>query len=252
MPKAVASLPGGHPKVRVSPGLRARAGEVHERLACAQPVPVCELDHRSPFELLIATILSAQSTDRMVNIVTQALFVHWPSPAALAGASQEEVEEVVHPTGFFRQKARNIRETARLLVELHGGEVPRSVEALVALPGVARKTANVVLGTAFRIASGITVDTHAGRVARRLGLTRQEDPAKVEAALCALFPVEAWIDTGHRLVLHGRYVCLARKPDCAHCPLHELCPSAEGSPQAPWPERAERELHRIECRGREG
>ena len=232
-----------------SAALPHRATEIAERLETAQPQPVCELDHRSPFELLIATILSAQSTDRMVNRVTPALFARWPTPAALATASQEEVEEAVRQTGFFRNKAKAIRGTAQLLVDRHGGEVPQDVDSLTALPGVARKTANVVLGTAFRIASGITIDTHAGRVARRLALTKHENPEKVESDLMALFPRETWIDTGHRMVLHGRYICLARKPDCAQCPLNELCPSRESEPSGPWPERAEYERQRVESRG---
>ncbi len=229
--------------------LRTRADLLFERLAAAQPSPVCELDFRSPFELLVATILSAQSTDRMVNKVTPTLFARWPTPAALAGASQEDVEAVVQPTGFFRQKAKNIRETARLLVERHAGEVPPTVEALVGLPGVARKTANVVLGTAFRITSGVTVDTHVGRVSRRLGLTREEDPVKVEQALCALLPQPAWIDGGHRLVLHGRYLCTARKPDCARCPVNELCPSAETDAEGSWEARAAAERRLVDSRG---
>jgi endonuclease-3 len=238
------------PRGRESAAKRAeRALLLSERLAEAQPKPVCELDFRSPFELLVATILSAQSTDKMVNRVTPALFARWPTPAALAAASQEEVEAAVKQTGFFRNKAKAIRETARILTERHGGEVPRDQDALIELPGVARKTANVVLGTAYGIASGVTVDTHAGRVSRRLGLTKEENPEKVEAALMALFPREEWIDTGHRLVLHGRYVCLARKPDCARCPLNELCPSAEAAPEGPWPQRAERERKKIESRG---
>ncbi len=228
---------------------KERARLVHQRLSEAQPAPRCELEHRTAFELLVATILSAQSTDRMVNQVTPDLFRRWPTPASLAAASQEEVEEAVKRTGFFRNKAKAIREAARLLVERHAGEVPRSLEALVELPGVARKTANVVLGTAYGITSGITVDTHVGRVSRRLGLIAQEDPGKVELALMELFPKEAWIDSGHRLVLHGRYVCTARAPDCAHCPLNELCPSAEAEPVGPWPERAEREKRRIESKG---
>jgi endonuclease-3 len=252
MPKTNAKLPA-KPPVKKAPKVPAklleRALAVHERLSEAQPEPICELDHRNAFELLVATILSAQSTDKGVNRVTPELFRRWPTPAALAAAPQEEVEAVVKPTGFFRNKAKAIREASRLIVERHGGEVPKTVEALVELPGVARKTANVVLGTAFRITNGITVDTHAGRVARRLGLTKEEDPPKVEAALCALFPRDAWIDTGHRLVLHGRYLCTARSPRCARCPLNELCPSAEAPPENPWPERAERERAFIASRG---
>ena len=234
---------------RRSPALKQRAAELAQRLETAQPQPVCELDFHTPFELLVATILSAQSTDKMVNRVTPELFARWPTPAALAEAPQEEVEEVVHPTGFFRNKAKAIRGTAQLLVERHGGAVPADLEALTALPGVARKTANVVLGTAFGIASGITIDTHAGRVARRLGLTRHDDPGKVETDLMALWPQEAWVDTGHRLVLHGRYVCLARTPDCARCPLNELCPSQADEPVGAWTERAAAERRRVESRG---
>ncbi len=234
---------------RTSAAARERATQVHLRLSKAMPHPPCELDFASPWQLLVATILSAQSTDKMVNRVTPILFGRWPSPAELAAASQEDVEAVVKSTGFFRNKAKAIREAARLVAERHGGEVPRTVEELVELPGVARKTANVVLGTAYRITAGITVDTHAGRVARRLGLTREEDPAKVEQALCELFPREAWIDTGHRFVLHGRYVCLARKPRCARCPLAELCPSAEADGEGSWELRAAREGAVVASRG---
>jgi endonuclease-3 len=236
---------------KATPKQLQKAAAIHERLLEAEPEPICELDHRNPFELLVATILSAQSTDKGVNRVTPELFQRWPTPAALAKAPQEDVEAVVKPTGFFRNKAKSIRETARILAEKHKGEVPKTVEELIELPGVARKTANVVLGTAFRIANGITVDTHAGRVSRRLGLTKEEDPPKVEAVLCGLFPRDQWIDTGHRLVLHGRYICLARSPKCAVCPLNELCPSAEVEPLGPWPERAERERKFIATRGLE-
>jgi endonuclease-3 len=156
----------------------------------------------------------------------------------------------VKPTGFFRNKAKAIRGAAALIAERFGGEVPRTVDELTALPGVARKTANVVLGTAYRIPSGITVDTHAGRVARRLELTEHDDPEKVEVDLTALFPKEAWIDTGHRLVLHGRYVCLARKPRCGECPLAEVCPSREAEvPEVSWTERAARERAKVLSRG---
>ncbi len=230
-------------------GLKERARRIHERLSEAEPAPKCELDFRNGFELLVATILSAQSTDRMVNQVAPEVFRRWPTPQALAGAAQEEVEAVVKRTGFFRNKAKSIRTAAQAIVEKHRGEVPRTMEELIELPGVARKTANVVLGTAYRITTGITVDTHVGRVARRLELTQEEDPTKVEQALMALFPREAWIDTGHRLLLHGRYVCTARASDCAHCPVNELCPSAAAKPEGPWPERAERERRRVESRG---
>lgn len=232
-----------------SKAIRERAGQVHERLLRTLPEPQCELDHRSPWELLVATILSAQSTDRMVNRVTPRLFERYPTPAALGEADPEELEAIVKPTGFFRTKAKAIRETSRILVEEHCGEVPQDVEALTRLPGVARKTANVVLGTAFGIAEGIAVDTHAGRVSRRLGFTKEEDPVKVERVLCALFPREDWTADGHRLVLHGRYVCLARSPKCGQCPLNEICPSSAAPPERSWEERADRERDLVESRG---
>jgi endonuclease-3 len=219
------------------------------RLARAIPEPRCELDHRSAWELLVATILSAQSTDRRVNAVTPELFRVYPSPAALAAAPRAEVERLVQSTGFFRNKARAVQLASERIAERHGGEVPRSLQELVELPGVARKTANVVLGTAYRIASDIVVDTHVGRVARRLELTAESDPVKVERDLCALFVPRAWIDTGHRLLLHGRYVCTARAPDCAACPLNELCPEREADPEGAWSTRARAESARVAARG---
>lgn len=224
---------------------KKRAKAVLARLRVAIPEPICELEHASPFELLVATILSAQSTDKMVNKVTPELFRRWPTPAALATASQEDVEVVVKATGFFRAKARSIRTTAQALVDRFGGEVPRTMAEITTLQGVARKTGNVVLGTAYGIATGVTVDTHAGRLARRLELSEHDDPAKVEADLMALLPKKEWIATGHRFVLHGRYVCLARKPRCAECPLAEACPSVEAKPRGPWKERASREAATV-------
>jgi len=227
-----------------------RAAAVHTRLSTTLPEPPCELDFSNAWQLLVATILSAQSTDKMVNKVTPALFARWPTPAALAAADQEDVEVVVKATGFFRNKAKSIRGAAARVVAQFGGEVPRTVGEITSLPGVARKTANVVLGTAYRIASGVTVDTHAGRVARRLELTEHDAPEKVEADLMRLFPEDAWIDTGHRFVLHGRYICLARKPRCAACPLAELCPSREADlPNTEWPDRATAERKAILTRG---
>lgn len=223
--------------------------EIQARLARAMQDTVVELDFESPWQLLIATILSAQSTDKMVNKVTRELFRRWPSPAALAGAAQEDVEEVVKPTGFFRNKAKSVRSTSQALVERFASEVPRTLEELITLPGVARKTANVVLGAAYRIPSGIAVDTHAGRVARRLALTAHEDPVKVEADLCEQFPQGTWIDGGHALVLHGRYVCTARKPACARCPINELCPSREAPPEGSWEQRADDENALVLSRG---
>jgi endonuclease-3 len=207
---------------------------------------VCELNHGSPFELLIATILSAQSTDRMVNSVTPVLFARWPTPAALAAAPQEDVEEVVKRTGFFRNKAKAIRGAAEKVANEHGGTVPKSLEELIALPGVARKTANVVLGTGYGVASGFVVDTHVTRVAGRLGLTQHTDPVKIEADLCQGFDQKHWVDMSHRVLLHGRYTCVAKKPWCTECPLNELCPSRESEPSGSWQERAKGEAARVE------
>jgi len=243
-PKATAKPPG-KPKPAAKPRPKANAREQLARLAQALPEPRCELDHANAWQLLIATILSAQSTDARVNMVTPELFRRYPAPAALGAAELPEVERLIHSTGFFRNKAKAIVATSRAIAERHGGEVPRSLEALVELQGVARKTANVVLGTAYRLATGIVVDTHAGRVARRLGITREDDPAKVERDLCAIVPEAEWVDTGHRLVLHGRYVCRAQQPDCGCCPVQELCPSAEHVALGNVAERGERERARI-------
>jgi endonuclease III len=223
--------------------------KIRERLAKAIPEPRCELEHESPWQLLVATILSAQSTDKTVNEVTPELFARWPTPAALAAARAEEVEAVVHRTGFFRQKAKAIQGASRAIVAEHGGEVPRDMATITKLPGVARKTANLVLGTAHGLATGIVVDTHAKRVARRLGLTEHDDPGKVEADLCAVLPRESWIDMGHRLVLHGRYVCTARAPKCDRCALCELCPSASAEPAGTIAARARWEQVRVQSRG---
>jgi endonuclease-3 len=219
--------------------LPAQAAAVRARLARAIPAPRCELDHQDAWQLLVATILSAQSTDKMVNQVTPALFRRWPTAAALAGAPLGAIEEMVRRTGFYRQKAKNLQATAALLVARHGGEVPRTMEEMTALKGVARKTANVVLGTAYRIASGITVDTHATRVSGLLGLTRQTDPKKIESELMALVPQGEWIDFGHRLVLHGRYTCIANRPKCGECACADVCPSVQLVP-APRGARAAR------------
>ncbi|MEY4578779.1 MAG: endonuclease, partial [Pseudomonadota bacterium] len=200
-----------------------QAAEIEKRLTQAMPEPRVELDFKNAWQLLIATILSAQSTDRTVNTVTPKLFARFGNAAALAAADQDEVEVLVKSTGFFRNKAKAIRAASKVVAEEHGGEVPRDIDDLVKLPGVARKTANVVLGSAYRIASGMPVDTHAGRVARRLQLTRHEDPVDVEHDLCAHFQQSSWVDMGHRLILHGRHVCLAKAPRCAECTLNEVC-----------------------------
>jgi endonuclease-3 len=224
---------------------KARAREVRKRLRQALPEPRCELDHRDAWQLLIATILSAQSTDARVNQVTPGLFQRYQTPEALSRAQLSDVEDLIRSTGFFRNKAKAIVGASKLLVERHGGVVPRALDALIELPGVARKTANVVLGTAYGIASGFVVDTHVGRVARRLWLTKHEDPALVEQDLCALFAERDWVDMGHRFVLHGRYVCLAKKPDCPSCPLQEICPSAETDALGSVAARARGERARV-------
>ncbi len=176
----------------------------------------------------MATILSAQSTDKRVNLTTPALFARYPDATALAQADPEELEELVHPTGFFRMKAKHLRAMAARVVADHDGEIPNTMAALTALPGVARKTANLVLGTAFGIASGIAVDTHVQRVSRRLGLTAENQPDKIEADLVKLIPKAQWIDFTRRMIWHGRRMCHARKPNCADCPLRDVCAEPEG------------------------
>jgi endonuclease-3 len=197
---------------------------VARRLARLYPRAECSLDFSSPFELVIATILSAQCTDKRVNVVTKGLFARWPTPAALAAATQADVEAAIRSTGFFRAKAKSIRGCAAALVERHGGDVPQALELLVKLPGVGRKTANVVLGSGFGVPSGVVVDTHVGRLARRLGLTRHTDAVRAERDLMQVIPRRHWIGFSHRLIEHGRTVCTARKPRCAGCRLADLCP----------------------------
>lgn len=226
-------------------GKRADPGATLERLVRAIPEPHVELLFQSPWQLLVAVILSAQSTDRRVNQVTPELFRRWPDPTALAAAQPAEVEEVIKSTGFFRNKTRAIIGASSMLVERFAGEVPRSMSQLCEVPGVARKTANVVLGSAYRVASGIVVDTHAARVAQRLLLTRQTDPVKIEAELCGIFAREEWIGVSHRLVLHGRYMCTARAPACSSCPLNELCPARLVPADGAWQERAAREAEAM-------
>lgn len=199
---------------------------VLERLKREYPDAHCELDYTNAFELLCATILSAQTTDVRVNLATPALFATYPTAEALSVAPLEEVEAMVRTTGFFRSKARNIVGMAKALVERHGGEVPRTIAELVPLPGVGRKTANVVLGNAFAINEGVVVDTHVQRLSRRLGLTREADPIGIERALMPLFPREDWALLSHLLIWHGRRTCFARKPACERCVVHEVCPSA--------------------------
>jgi endonuclease-3 len=200
-----------------------RATKVLDALERAHPEAECALLHRSAYELLMATILSAQCTDRRVNMVTPALFGRYPTPSTLASARPAELEEIIRSTGFFRAKARSLIGCARALVDRHGGEVPRSLDALVQLPGIGRKTANVVLGHAYGIAEGIAVDTHVLRVSNRLGIARGDDPAAVEAQLMALVPRERWTRATDLLIFHGRKVCDARRPACGSCTVFALC-----------------------------
>jgi endonuclease-3 len=196
------------------------------RLKEAYPDAACALFHRDPYQLLVATILSAQCTDVRVNLVTPALFENYPDAARLARARQADVERLIQSTGFFRNKAKNLIAMARAVVADHGGEIPRTMEQLQALPGVGRKTANVVLGNAFGINEGVTVDTHVTRLSGLLGLTRHTDPVKIEKDLMMLVPQEEWTIVSHLLILHGRAVCIARRPRCGDCALADLCPSA--------------------------
>jgi endonuclease-3 len=201
-----------------------RTRKIVAGLRRAYPEAHCELNFSSPLQLLIATILSAQCTDKRVNIVTPDLFRKYQSAADFAEADPAELERAIQSTGFFRNKARSIRAACRAIVERHGGEVPATMESLIELDGVGRKTANVVLGNAFDIQSGIVVDTHVGRLSVRLGLTREEDPEKIERALMGLVPRDEWALFSHLLIWHGRRRCMARNPDCAHCELQSLCP----------------------------
>lgn len=202
---------------------KVRARAIARALARAYPDAWCALHYRTPWELVVATILSAQCTDVMVNQVTPGLFAEFPTPAALAAAPSARVEEVVKRTGFFRQKTKSIQATARAVAELHAGKVPDSMEALTALPGVGRKTANVVLGTAFG-QPAIFVDTHVRRLANRLGLTVEDDPDRIERDLQTLLAPKEWTAFAHRLIHHGRRICVARKPRCSACPLLRWCP----------------------------
>ena len=205
----------------------APASEVTARLKDEYPDARTELDWSNPLELLVATILSAQTTDVQVNRVTEDLFVKYHSAEDYADAAPEDLAEDIRPTGFYRNKARSLQGMARALVEEHGGEVPSTMTELVALPGVGRKTANVVLGNAFGANEGIVVDTHVRRVSGRLGLTRNQDPVKIEQDLMGSVPEEDWTIFSHLLILHGRRTCKARKPDCPNCILNDICPSAE-------------------------
>lgn len=235
-------------RARPARARRADPSAVLERLAKAIERPHVELAFGDPWQLLVAVILSAQSTDRRVNQVTPEVFRRWPNPRALAAADPSEVETVIKSTGFFRNKTKAIIGASAVLGERFGGRVPCSMEEILELPGVARKTANVVLGSAYQIASGIVIDTHAARVAQRLALTFETEPEKIERDLCASFPRAEWIRLSHRLVLHGRYVCTARAPACTTCGLNELCPARLEPGLGEWPERAARESTEMEAR----
>lgn len=207
------------------------------RLRQAYPDAACALTHENPFQLLVSTILSAQCTDARVNMVTPTLFARYPGPAAMSGASQEELEAIIRSTGFYRNKSKSIRAASQRIVEAFGGNVPRTMEELLTLQGVARKTANVVLGTGFGIAAGVVVDTHVERIAKRLGLTRGKTAEEVEQDLMRILPREEWILFSHLLIFHGRRTCVARKPKCPECAVRDLCPSAayfQSGKVPPW------------------
>jgi len=207
----------------------ATGGDVSALLAAlrrAYPEAACALTHEDPFQLLVATILSAQCTDARVNMVTPALFGAYPDAMAMSRASQEALEEIIRSTGFYRNKAKSLRGASERIVAAFGGSVPRTMEELLTLPGVARKTANVVLGTGYGVAAGVVVDTHVERLSRRLGLSRGKNPEAIEQDLMRVVPRGSWIDLSHLLIFHGRQVCQARKPACDRCPLRSLCPSA--------------------------
>ncbi len=209
------------------PERKRRARTVLGRLKKAYPEATCALTHEDAYQLLVATILSAQCTDARVNMVTPALFARYPDPDSLAAARQDALEDIIRSTGFFRNKARNLISMGQAVVADHDGKVPETMEALQALPGVGRKTANVVLGNAFGKNVGVVVDTHVGRLARLLGLTDNKDPVKVERDLMPLFPQNDWALLAHLLISHGRAVCVARRPDCGRCVLADRCPSAQ-------------------------
>jgi len=213
-PARAPGITGIHPR---------RVAAILDKLNAAYPAAECELHHENPFQLLVSTILSAQCTDERVNQVSVPLFAKYPTPESLAHANPSELEQCIRPTGFFRNKTKSIMGASKKIVEEFAGQVPKSMEQLLTLPGVARKTANVVLGSAFGIASGVVVDTHVLRLSRRLDLTKQDDPRKIEQDLMKVVPQDRWILFSHQLIWHGRRVCQARKPKCLECNLEPLC-----------------------------
>jgi endonuclease III len=222
--RALGTAPGKKrlPRLPASPPV----AEILSHLKATYPDARCALEHRTAYELLCATILSAQCTDARVNLVTPALFARYPTPFDLAQANPAEVEEIIKSTGFFRNKTKSLIGMAQAVVADHGGEIPRTMDELRRLPGVGRKTANVILGNAYNINEGVTVDTHVTRLSRLLGLSRDEDPVKIEQELMRLFPQEDWGLLSHLLIFHGRQVCIARRPRCGDCVLARLCPSS--------------------------
>ncbi len=214
-----------------------RLSKILDALDATYPDATCELEHRNAFELLVATILSAQCTDERVNIVTRDLFRKYPGPAEFAALPLEELEREIRSTGFYRNKAKNIQGTCRMILDRCGGKVPDTMEELVQLPGVARKTANVVLGVSYGKAEGVVVDTHVSRVSRRLELTEVDSPEKIEADLMNLIPRGRWISFSHQMILHGRRICQARKPLCPRCPVETVCRSTDKSLAAAPPRR---------------
>jgi endonuclease-3 len=205
---------------------KARVAAIIDGLEALYPDAHCELDFKTPFQLLVATILSAQCTDKRVNLVTPTLFAKYATPATMAEATTQQIEPIIQSTGFFRNKAKSIVGAARLIMEDFAGTLPRTMDELLTLPGVARKTANVVLGSAFGLNEGFVVDTHVARLSGRLDLARAEEPNKIEAELCEKIPRDKWTKMGHQLIWHGRRVCFARKPACHECALAAHCPSA--------------------------
>ena len=206
------------------PATRPYAAKIVKRLKADYPEAPCALVHRTPYQLLIATILSAQCTDERVNLVTKELFRKYKTPASLAAAPLKEIEKAVQSTGFFRNKAKSIKSCSKDLMERYQGKVPSDLDSLVELAGVGRKTANVVLGTAYGLATGVVVDTHVGRLSRRLGLTAETDAVKVERDLMSLLPKKEWIDFSHRMIHHGRRVCASHRPKCDECSMKRFCP----------------------------
>ena len=225
MKRAAKNAPKQRVRKRFAPA-NERAPEIYRRLSAEYPDAKCALDHRNPYELLVATILSAQCTDKRVNMVTPALFQKYPDAKAMSAANPEELQEMIKSTGFFRNKTKSLLGMSEAVTQRHRGDVPGTMEELVKLPGVGRKTANVVLGNAFDTNAGVVVDTHVSRLSQRLALSRETDPVKIEQDLMKLFPKEQWTMLAHLLISHGREICIARRPLCENCVVNDLCPAS--------------------------